>query len=488
MIWRWPLARPGSLRWRVLMATLTGLTASMLLAGWLLSSLFKEHVTRQFRSELTIHLDQLAARLSVGPQGQPVMDSAGLTDPRWQRPLSGRYWQVDERRAQPTQAGARIGVLRSRSLWDGTLELPPDVVADGSVHTHTISGPAGQPLLVVERSVHTAEQTQTVWTLIVAADFHESEQALQSFNGMLTAALGAMITLLTLSAVAQVWVALSPMRALEEEAAAVSNGSQQRLTRTYPSEVQPLVSHLNAALDAQAEHLSRAKTQAGNLAHALKTPLAVMQHAADHALTDADASVPPVAQALAQTVSQQVELARKQVDWHLRRAQAAARAGLGKTSCSLWPSLASMVRVMGRVHADRRIRFDLPEPVSPPLAVEADEQDLHEMLGNLLDNACKWTTTCVSIKLEITDAHATVLVEDDGPGIPPSLRRDMLMRGVRLDESAPGSGLGLAIVNDLAHLYNGSLVLGSSSAGGLSAVLTLRRLSQPSDGVPTVGA
>ena len=475
-----------SLQWRVLLGTLLGLTLAMVLAGWLLGGLFREHATRQFQAELATHLEQLTARLAFDATGQPLMDPTGLADPRWQKPLSGRYWQVDSRATDPSARAAQAGVLRSRSLWDQVLQLPPDVVADGSIHTHTLPGPDGHPLLVLERSVRDTEQTTATWTLIVAADARDTQQAIDAFSGTLAASLGVLLLLLSIAATAQVWIGLAPLRALQAEVAAVNEGQRARLGGAYPAEVQPLVNDLNAALDAQADNLARARTQAGNLAHALKTPLAVLQQAADHALavspeppSAAPPSPPATSQSelreLARQVQQQVKTARRQVDWHLKRAHAAATAataGTGGTTSQLWPALQSLIKVMGRVHADKHIRFELPD-LPRQATVEADEQDLHEMLGNLLDNACKWTHTAVTVRVEPGSSAVTVHIEDNGPGIPLALQARMQARGARLDESAPGSGLGLAIVNELAHLYGGQLQLGTSPLGGLAAALTL---------------
>lgn len=470
-----PLARlpwTQSLQWRVLLGTLAGLTLAMVLAGFMLSGLFKDHATRQFQAELATHLAQLTARLAFDTTGQPQLDPAGLSDPRWQKPLSGRYWQVDARDATPNDSRQRTGVLRSRSLWDQTLQLPHDVVADGALHIHTLPGPDGHPLRVLERSVRDPEQPLAVWTLIVAADVRETQAAIDSFSGMLAASLGLLLLLLTLAAIAQVWIGLAPLRALQAEVTAVSKGLRPRLAGTFPAEVQPLANDFNTALDAQADNLAHARTQAGNLAHALKTPLAVLQHAADQVLATPHTTADSSLHALAQQVRDQVNTARRQVDWHLKRARAATTAGTGTSASPLWPTVQSLVKVMRRVHADKPIEFTLPGlPVEA--TVEADVQDLHEMLGNLLDNACKWCRGRVAVAIEVAPGAVTVCIRDDGPGIPPDLQAAMLARGTRLDESAPGSGLGLAIVQELAHLYGGQLALGPHPWGGLDARLTL---------------
>jgi signal transduction histidine kinase len=227
--------------------------------------------------------------------------------------------------------------------------------------------------------------------------------------------------------------------------------------------VQPLIDDFNAVLDRNAEVVARARTQAGNLAHALKTPLAVLAHAAD-----ADGP----RDELALRVREQVALSRRHIDWHLARARVAASQRLPGQRTTVAPVLAGLVRVMTRVHAERGLTLHLDE-VLPDLAFAGEEQDLQEMVGNLLDNACLWARHRVGLRALREADQLVITVEDDGPGIAPDQREAVLSRGVRLDETTPGSGLGLAIVVDLVLLYGGRLALEDSESGGLQARLSL---------------
>lgn len=486
-------AGPGwrqSLQWRVLLATLGGLALALVLAGLLLIGLFREHVTQAFQSELQAHLEQLTARLEFNPQGQPVVDVATLTDPRWQKPYSGRYWQVDVRRADQHQAG----VLRSRSLWDQALALPADVVANGAVHVHQLNGPTGKPVLALERSVHTVETAGDVWTLVVAADTQDMQRAIDRFAGVLAASLAVLLVLLGLAAVAQVWFGLAPLRALQKAVTDVSEGRHNRLQGRFPAEIQPLADGFNSTLQRQEDGLMRARTQAGNLAHALKTPLAVMAQAAqavhaaqtapqNQAATGADNAGPSASVELAALVQEQVDKARQHVDWHLSHARASASAHTPGMRSEVGAAVAGLVRVMDKVHHHRGLL--LTSACEPPgLAFAGEAQDLQEMLGNLMDNACQWASTQVRVSAQAVvhglAVAVEIAVEDDGPGIPEASRQAMLARGARLDEATPGSGLGLAIVADLADLYSGSLVLLPSELGGLKAALTLPAARVPS--------
>ena len=371
------------MRFRLLAITLFASAVALVLAGLLLSSLFRDHVTRQFSQTLTAQLDHITARLEFDAAGQPRIDPQTLSDPRWSRPYSGLYWQVDGA-GQPQQRGA----LRSRSLWDATLSLPGDVLADGVVHVHEGTGPGGAGLLLVERTV---TRDGARWRLIVGAHLGETVAAIERFDGVLAVSLGALFVLLCATALAQVAIGLAPLRALQRTLAGVHAGTSPRLDGRFPSEVQPLVDDFNAVLARNAEVVARARTQAGNLAHAIKTPLAAMSQAATVALQR-----PERGAELAELVAEQVGVARRHVDWHLARARAAAAQGVPGARVPLQPVIHGLLRVLERVHAERDITLQCM-PMEPDLAFAGEVQDLQEMLGNLLDNACKWASREVQV-------------------------------------------------------------------------------------------
>jgi signal transduction histidine kinase len=265
----------------------------------------------------------------------------------------------------------------------------------------------------------------------------------------------------------QVRLGLAPLRTLEASLARVRDGRSQRLEGRFPSELQPLVDDFNKVLDRNAEVVTRARTQAGNLAHAIKTPLAALAQAARPAQPPAE---------LASLVRDQVELARRHVDWHLARSRAAAAQGVPGAVVPLEPVVQGLLRTLERVHADRHLDMRWTPP-GQELRFAGETQDLQEMLGNLLDNACKWARGAVEVDAQrlAGDGRDWLVcrVDDDGPGIAPELRDRVTARGTRLDESVPGSGLGLAIVQEIAGLYGGSLALDVAPAGGLRAVLRL---------------
>lgn len=463
--------QPLSLRWRLLLATAVAVALAALAAGWALSALFRDHVERQFAEALEAQLDQVTARLDLDAQGQPVVDAAGLSDPRWSRPYSGLYWQVDR-----VDGGGVQHVQRSRSLWDAELDVPRDALATMQVHRHHIAGPGGAALLAVERTVQLGGEN-AAWRVLVAGDTAPMRAAVDAFERMLALSLAGLTLLLVAAALAQVAIGLAPLRALRAALQQLHAGRSARLQGRFPAEVQPLVDDFNAVLQRAQQVVERSRSHAGNLAHAIKTPLAVMAQAAQAARAAQGAPGDDHAAALARTVAEQVQLARRQVDHHLARARAAGALGMPGVRAELGPLADSLLKVMARVHAAREL--DLGARVPAGLALGCEAQDAQEMIGNLLDNACKWARHRVQVSAAAHEAGGTrmvaVVVEDDGPGIDAASRERALERGARLDESVPGSGLGLAIVRDLAALYEGTLELDTSPLGGLRATLRLPR-------------
>ena len=262
----------------------------------------------------------------------------------------------------------------------------------------------------------------------------------------------------------QVRKGLSPFDELRARLSAVREGKDQRIGGSYPTEVQPLVNDLNALLDHREEIVRRAQAKAGDLAHGLKTPLAVLSQEAERVRT---AGRPE----LAATISHQVERMNRQVEYHLAHARAAASGTASGARCEVRASVEGLTRTLMRLHADRSITIRLN--IGPEHCVQTQREDLEEMMGNLLDNACKWARSTVTVASSASAGNILITVDDDGPGLDPAMRDTVMQRGVRADEAAPGSGLGLAIVRDLAELYGGSITLASSPTGGLRARLQL---------------
>ena len=262
----------------------------------------------------------------------------------------------------------------------------------------------------------------------------------------------------------QVRRGVSPINQLRGRLAGLHEGRERRVDGTYPTEVQPLVNDLNALLDNREQAVRRAIAKAGDLAHGLKTPLAILAHEAERAKACGQTEV-------AGAIEQQVDRMRRQMDYHIAHARAAAAGAVPGTLCAIEESAEGLARALRRLYAERGLSIDVRVP--PDLSVRVQREDLDEMIGNLLDNACKWGRTRVALEAHRTGTALEVIVDDDGSGLPIEMREAVLLRGVRADEAAPGSGLGLAIVRDLAEVYGGSISLEASPLGGLRARLRL---------------
>ncbi len=460
---RWRLG--ASLRLRLLAGTLAWVLMAVLIAGWGLRGLFREHIEQQLQAQLVLQLDQLSAAVNSLPGGRLEVPAA-FGDPRLAQPLSGLYWQID-RLAAPGGRPAIAGLLRSRSLWDQTLDWTQwrresihHADAQSAVAFGLLPDAQGRPLVAVSRPLQLPEAEAPPLRLIVAADGALLSEPIQRFTAMLVAALGTLAAGLALAVVLQLRLALRPLQWLRKGLSDVRTGATPRLEGRFPSELQPLVQEFNHVLDVNADMVQRARTQAGNLAHAVNTPLTILGNAAQRE-----------SGALADLVREQVGSATRQVEHHLARARAAARQATGLRTPVHAP-LASLVRTMERLHAGRGIRFTLEgEPLRWDFL--GDAQDLMEMLGNLLDNAGKWAALSVRLDVQGQDGRLTLTVDDDGPGIAQDAHERIFERGERLDERRPGAGLGLDIVRDLVQTYGGDIQACRSPLGGLRMRLHL---------------
>jgi signal transduction histidine kinase len=432
---------------------------SLVAAGIILVALYRQSVERGFDERLDVFLKTLIAQM-VSDDGDSVAlrEPGNLGEPRFELPLSGWYWMV---RSYP------VGTVEmsSTSLAGDVLALPePAASKDGEPSRGAITGPDGEGLRYLERVISLADDSR--YLVAVAGNATEIGQEVATFGTRVTATLAVFGLGLVLATLLQVRVGLKPLERMRAALHAIRVGDTQRLEGEFPSEIAPLASELNALIDSNREVVDRARTHVGNLAHALKTPLSVV-------LNEARAADGP----LARKVEEQALLMQAQVNHHLDRARLAAQRRMIGVVTEIAPAVEGLARAMRRIHEMRDLSIEAT--VAPGLRFRGERQDLEEMLGNLLDNACKWAEGAVDLKVEAIAGGgadrrmARVTVDDDGPGLDPAARQAALERGRRLDESVPGSGLGLAIVSDLAGLYGGRLALDASPAGGLRAVLTL---------------
>jgi signal transduction histidine kinase len=370
-----------------------------------------------------------------------------LGDPRFEQPFSGWYWQISDPQGTFT---------RSRSLWDEILSTAPPP-ADGLVLRRPLVGPRGQSLRAVERDV-TLPEGDKIRHFLVAANDAEVHDEISRFDRLLLFSLGGFILLLALGASIQIGYGLRPLRRLTADLARLRAGNEKRLAGNYPAETAPLAEALNNLLERQEQQIERARRLAGDLAHGIKTPLSVLKIELEHP------DGPDTALCL-----ERIDAARALLDRHLARASAGFLIQ-GKTTPVL-PIALALSDLMRRIHAGKNL--SIKTDGQDDVAFRGEKEDLEEMLGNLLDNACKWAKLEVLINLSKEGKNLIIAIEDDGAGLPTEARLQALTRGKRLDESKPGSGLGLSIVADLAELYGGELALNASPLGGLKAILNL---------------
>ena len=449
--------KTGSLRLRLLAGTLAWMLLAIVLVGWGLRALFQDHVTQQLQTQLVMQLDHLSASVDWDPPGSVNVGSMAA-DPRLAQPLSGLYWQIDRLGTAPQAA-----VARSRSLWDQVLRLPaaPASYPTSGYSVLPLHDAQGHELLAVARTLQLPEDDAPLLRLVAAGDKALLAEPLQRFTRILLMALGLLALGLALAVVVQLQLALRPLELMRARLAAVRSGAAGQLEGSFPNELQPLVNEFNHVLQENADMVQRARTQAGNLAHAVHTPLSILANAAAQEETP-----------LARLLQEQVATARRQVDYHLARARAAAAVRATGLRTPVLPPLHALLRTMQRLHAERNLSFELA-PQTQDLAFRGEEQDLYELLGNLIDNAGKSARQRVVVDVQLSQGQLCVTVDDDGLGIPEAEREHMFERGVQLDEQRPGSGLGLDIVRALAETYGGSVQAQASPLGGARLRLRL---------------
>jgi signal transduction histidine kinase len=448
----------------------------LIVTGIALSTLYRHAVERAFDRRLDVYLRTLVADVASPDEGGEKFPQS-IGEPLFELPLSGWYWQVTRLDMKTPQ------VRSSRSLWDQPLpQLGSDKSSAGAEYRQGYAqGPEDQELRIVERRIDLGSDGK--YLIEVAGDASEIDDETRSFDGAISATFAALTLALLLTTALQVRFGLAPLTRISQRLAAIRSGRAERLEGEFPLEIAPLARETNALLEANREIVERARTHVGNLAHALKTPLSVIVNEASARGSDP----------LADKVLEQTDIIRDQVTRQLERARLAARFTVVGTLIDVPPVVTALARTMEKLYRERDIAIAVDGPEHA--FFRGEQQDLEEMIGNLVDNGCKWAQSRVAIEVvadrmaagvgksqssqEAADgdngekSRVRIIVDDDGPGLSPAQREQVALRGRRLDESKPGSGLGLSIVVELAGLYSGVLTLGTAPIGGLRAELAL---------------
>jgi len=457
------MRQPPSLVSSLVRAALLWAVPGLIITAVALTWLSRNSTYRAFDEPLESAVIGLIASVEVADD-ESFRLSRELPDPRYQRALSGKYWvigEVDDR-------NHIVPKLSSRSLYGSFLSMNETALESLAEQSQeptrfVISGPdvdQNETLRVVARQV-VLPNMETPVIVLAAADRAPVITAIRTFT-VTAVSLIAIMTLGLISAVyAQVRLGLRPLFALGKKIADVREGRAVEVEGVYPPEISPLAGELNSLISHNKAVVERAQTHVGNLAHALKTPLAVLRNEAAMDKTT-DSSV----------VTRQTEAMTQQVDHHLRRARAAARGQAIGVRTDLDPIVDGLVRTLPRIYRDKDLH--IAREGETGLTFRGAHRDLEDMIGNLMDNAAKWTKSHVKVSIAISaEGFCDIFVEDNGPGLTPEQYETALKRGARLDEATPGSGLGLSIVDDLAEAYKGSLKLDRSEMGGLKAILRL---------------
>ncbi len=433
---------------RLIGTSIVWVVASLLAAGILLVLLFRDHIERRFDAMLVGYLEELVAASELADTGALTLAWTPV-DPRFNRPHSGWYWQI----LQGENAAAQ-----SNSVWHSRLDITAPRPGSGP-QIQQFTDPGNQLARALVEDI-TLPEAETHFTFVVAAPVADIERDVKEFTSNLTITLSALGIGLLCAVLFQVGFGLQPLRAMQRALADIRSGRSDRLPETFPDEVQPLVTELNALLDHNAALLDRARVQSSNLAHGLKNSLTVITNEAREVKGKQGRILRDRAASMANGI-----------DRYLSR----ARAGGPGTALGARTAVRDVVEdlrfSMDLLFKDRAL--DIRVSGLDGLSFKGDRQDLEEMLGNLMDNACKWARTEVLVRGEQAGGRVVIAIEDDGPGISEEQQAKVLQRGRRLDETVPGNGLGLDIVRDVAELYRGTIKLGRSRLGGLSVRLDL---------------
>jgi signal transduction histidine kinase len=445
--WRSQFQSTGSLTRRMILTAAAWITILLIGGGAALDRVLVNSVEQNFDNQLEYVLTAMIASAEIGPDGEIRMNRP-LGDQRFLEPNSGLYWQITGKGAMP---------FPSRSLWDRALSAPANH-NDQAVHFRNTNEFADEPLRIAERAIKLPD-SDIAWTFMVAQSRDSLDRQIIELRSVLVTSFLLLGLGLIILAALQTFYGLWPLRAVRKAIAQMRGGRESRVTDALPDEVMPMVKELNALLDHNEKQAEESRRHAGNLAHALKTPLTVIMNSATAQSPD-----------LADTIIREATTMRRQVDHHLARARAVGRRGHSHSRAQIWDSLESVERAVSRLYA--HVRLDMAG--DKEISARVERQDLDEMLGNLIENAAKYGGGSVFVTVEDAGDFVEMLIEDDGKGIPEAERERLFDRGARLDTGKPGTGLGLAIVRDVVEIYGGTVRLEESEdLGGLLVRLRL---------------
>ena len=449
----------GSIARRMLVAAAIWSAFVVLIAGWSLQVFYRTETDQQLDLSLSDTLLALATAVN-SENGEIRIDDAKLPrDEKFGRALSGRYWAFIDLDGNNAVSRTR----KSESFADEDVSVSPDIRAKALAQPGTplnldLQGPDRKQVRMALQAVKLTDRGSPI-LLYAATDRTSADAAVGRFALRLGIALGVLVLGIIVGVLVLIRYGLRPLHEIQDKLGDVRAGRRDNLDGEYPAELSPLAREINTLIVHNRKVVERARTHVGNLAHALKTPLAVLKNEAKGG------------DRLSDLVKRQTEAMTNNVNHYLKRAQAAAQAQVLGARTEVKEPVEGIARMLERLHRDKRLAIEVD--VDPKAVFRGERGDFDELVGNLLENAAKWCKSRVNVKVTRTDEGMEVIVDDDGPGLPAEHRAKALERGKRLDESTPGTGLGLSIVSELADIYGGSFHLEDSPIGGLRARLVL---------------
>ncbi|EEX92489.1 hypothetical protein VIOR3934_18845 [Vibrio orientalis CIP 102891 = ATCC 33934] len=432
-----------SLKSRLVLAAIVWLTAMVIAAGVSVPTQVFNYMVGDTKSQLSIYMDEISASLEADDKGALTL-TTNLSDPRFNRPYSGLYWS----------ARTDADLLRSRSLWDQKIEAKKGLKKE-------YFGARDEKLIYLKTTLYYPDYDGPI-EVLVGIDEQPIEDTVRDLMSQLWIILGLLYFGVLAVIMLQVQWSLHPLTKMHKELSQLRSGDKKQLEEDYPKEVAPVVSDLNALVFHYQELLERARHHAGNLSHALKTPLSVLKNEIHNFDSETQKLLQPP-----------VDQIQSQIDYHLGRARMAGSKNILAVRANPSERVDAISMAFDKVYASRDIA--LINELDSDIEVAVDKTDLDEMVGNLLENAYKWSASIIRVHSQLTnDGDIDIIIEDDGPGIPDDKLQQAVKRGVRLDETTPGTGLGLNIVSEMAHSYRGKFTLSASSMGGLKAVLSFK--------------
>ena len=439
----------NSLALRLFLSASVWIIFTLFSGGLLLSNVFRESTQKAFEDKLNFFMETLIGASRVDSTSSITVVSE-LGDPRFFRPYSGWYWQINEKSKT---------LVRSRSMWDQVFTLDKRLIGgrakfiDETLRQSAQNNPgvSSQNLVVIQREISFPGMSTPI-TFMVSGNTNEFEKNISRYNNILVSSLVLLGLGLFVSVFLQVKFGLLPLEKIKNSLFKIRNGDATKLEDIYPTEVSPLAKEINTLLDHNEKIISRAKMNVGNLAHALKTPVAVIKN---HITVKKNDDV----------IDSQMIVIENYINKYLQKARASATSKLKKTKIDITEVIKKMRQIFKKINPELKIIF---KSNNEKFLIAGSEDDMDEIIGNVMENACKWTKTQVIIEIfKISKDQIKLCISDDGPGLPEKKMKEVFDRGFRLDEQTQGTGLGLNIVKDAVKNLAGSVWLEKSKFGGL---------------------